>query len=67
MRSCGRMHGFSYLHKNLKDNFSKLFTLQHTEAMARKLIAKCWKAMASDDPRRASLQDGVDMTKLIPA
>ena len=58
---------FSYLHKNNKGNFFKLFTLQDTEAMARKHIGKCWEAMASDDPRRASLQYGVDMTKVILA
>ena len=45
----------------------KLFTLQDTEAMARKHIGKFWETMASDDPRRASLQEGVDMTKVIPA
>ena len=58
---------FSYLHKNFKGDFFKLFTLQDTEAMARKHIGKFWEAMASDDPRRASLQEGVDMTKVIPA
>ena len=58
---------FSYLHKNNKGNFFKLFTLQDTEAMTRKHIVNCWKAMASDDPRQASLQDRVGMTKVIPA
>ena len=58
---------FSYLHKNFTDHFFMMFTLQDTEARAREHIGNFWKAMASDDPRRASLQGGVDMTKVIPA
>lgn len=57
----------SCLHKNSKGDFFKLFTLQDIQAMARKHIGKCWEAMASDDPRRASLKEGVGMAKLIPA
>ncbi len=52
---------------NFKENFFQLFMQQDTEAMARTHIRKCWQDMSSEDPRRASLQEGVDMTKVIPA
>ena len=58
---------FSYLYMNFKENFFQLFMQQDTEAMARTHIRKCWQDMASEDPRRASLQEGVGMTKVIPA
>ena len=57
----------SYLYKDFKGNFFQLCMLQDTEAMARNHIGKCWEAIASNDPRRASLQEGVDMTQVIPA
>ena len=58
---------FSYLYMNSKENFIQLFMQQDTEAIARTHIGKRWQYMSSEDPWRASFQEGVDMTNVIPA